>query len=208
METKHWEIMNEGVKKALKGRLTRRQVVKAGALAALGLAFSKPLIDTIRPLPLFSQYGNPSPDWDAGGTGYDDLEFVTPTLSFPNGNIVFVTPTPASLCNTGDSPGDVMENATFTKELVKNKQFISGADDTAKKANIILLDELGDPIDEANFGELAAGACRDIDVKIFLTQAWIDSDPETELKVRIIISATNRKTGLPNHATLTVTLVR
>lgn len=41
-----------------KRKVTRRQVLKAGGIAALGLTFSKPIIDTIRPTPVFAQYGS------------------------------------------------------------------------------------------------------------------------------------------------------
>jgi len=44
----------------LKRQLTRRQALRAGGLTALGLVFSKPIIETIRPLPAFAQYA-PSP---------------------------------------------------------------------------------------------------------------------------------------------------
>ena len=39
----------------LKRRITRRQAIKAGGIAALGLAFSKPVIETIRPKSAFAQ---------------------------------------------------------------------------------------------------------------------------------------------------------
>lgn len=45
-------------------QVTRRQVIKAGGLAALGLVFSKPIIDTIRPTPIFAQYGEPEPPFE------------------------------------------------------------------------------------------------------------------------------------------------
>ena len=40
----------------LKRRITRRQAIKAGGIAAVGLVFSKPLIETIRPKPAFANY--------------------------------------------------------------------------------------------------------------------------------------------------------
>ena len=54
------EVLEEKSYRHLKRRMTRRQVIKAGGLAALGLAFSKPIIDTIRPTPLFANYGGGS----------------------------------------------------------------------------------------------------------------------------------------------------
>ena len=40
-------------------RISRRNAIKAGGIAALGLAFSKPLINTIRPPPAFAQVTGP-----------------------------------------------------------------------------------------------------------------------------------------------------
>lgn len=50
----------------LHSRITRRQAIKAGGVAALGLAFSKPIVDTLRPRPVsanvsFGTGGNPVP---------------------------------------------------------------------------------------------------------------------------------------------------
>ena len=50
----------------LHSRLTRRQVIKAGGVAALGLAFSKPIVETLRPKPAsanvsFIPGGSPGP---------------------------------------------------------------------------------------------------------------------------------------------------
>ena len=41
----------------LKRRVSRRQAIKVGGLAAAGLLLSKPLIETIRPGRVFAQYG-------------------------------------------------------------------------------------------------------------------------------------------------------
>ena len=51
--------------KLLGGRVTRRRAIEIGALAAMGLAFSKPLIETIRPPSAFAAGLSPAP----GGTG-------------------------------------------------------------------------------------------------------------------------------------------
>ena len=40
----------------LKRRISRRQAIKAGGIAAAGLILSKPLIETVRPRPAFAQY--------------------------------------------------------------------------------------------------------------------------------------------------------
>ena len=42
-------------------RITRRQAVKAGGIAAVGLAFSKPIISSLHPPPAFAQV-SPGPD--------------------------------------------------------------------------------------------------------------------------------------------------
>jgi hypothetical protein len=44
---------NSGI---LSRAITRRQAIKAGGIAAVGLAFSKPLIETIYPKPAFANY--------------------------------------------------------------------------------------------------------------------------------------------------------
>jgi hypothetical protein len=46
----------EPVVKFLKQRINRRQAIKVGGLATLGLVFSKPLIEAIRPMPAFAGY--------------------------------------------------------------------------------------------------------------------------------------------------------
>lgn len=40
----------------LSSKISRRQAIKAGGLAALGLAFSKPIVSTIMPTPAFANY--------------------------------------------------------------------------------------------------------------------------------------------------------
>ena len=61
--------------------ITRREAIKVGGIAALGLAFSKPIIGSIFPKPAFANYhiGEPLDDWpdltdplspaDVGGPG-------------------------------------------------------------------------------------------------------------------------------------------
>ena len=51
--------------KYLNRAVTRRQAIKAGGIAAVGLAFSKPLIETLYPKPAFANYavGRPSIEW-------------------------------------------------------------------------------------------------------------------------------------------------
>ena len=43
--------------KCMKKRISRRRAIKAGGIAAVGLVFSKPVIETIRPKPAFANYG-------------------------------------------------------------------------------------------------------------------------------------------------------
>ena len=47
-----------GSEKVFNRPATRRQVIKAGGIAALGFAFSKPLIETLRPAIAFASGGN------------------------------------------------------------------------------------------------------------------------------------------------------
>ncbi|MCH9039217.1 MAG: hypothetical protein IIC23_07470 [Chloroflexi bacterium] len=44
------------VNQYLTSKISRRQAIKVGGLAALGLAFSKPIISTIAPTPAFANY--------------------------------------------------------------------------------------------------------------------------------------------------------
>lgn len=50
--------------------LTRRQLIKAGGIAAVGLAFTKPLIDTIYPKPAFAGYIPREPGSEGCTPGY------------------------------------------------------------------------------------------------------------------------------------------
>ena len=53
-------------------RVTRREAIKAGGIAALGLAFSKPIIETIYPKPIFATTGTGMRC--SGSTSTDNLE--------------------------------------------------------------------------------------------------------------------------------------
>lgn len=53
----------------LKRRITRRQALKAGGIAALGLIYAKPIIDTIRPTPVFANYGSGGSTGGGGTSG-------------------------------------------------------------------------------------------------------------------------------------------
>ena len=49
MESEHQK------ERMLERRITRRSAIKAGGIAAVGLAFSKPVIETLHPGPAFAQ---------------------------------------------------------------------------------------------------------------------------------------------------------
>lgn len=49
-------MSNQIVNQYLTSKISRRQAIKVGGLAALGLAFSKPIISTIAPTPAFANY--------------------------------------------------------------------------------------------------------------------------------------------------------
>ena len=57
------------VGETLRQPITRRQAIRVGGLAALGLVFSKPLIETIRPKPAFAQYVSQPPSGGAPPVG-------------------------------------------------------------------------------------------------------------------------------------------
>lgn len=61
------------ITQSLTTRVTRRQMVKAGGLAALGLAFSKPIVETLYPKPVSAQV---SPVGMPGGGGQDFSEVL------------------------------------------------------------------------------------------------------------------------------------
>ena len=50
--------LQDGAEAVVKRNITRRTALKAGGVAAVGLAFSSPLIRTIRPKPAFAGYGS------------------------------------------------------------------------------------------------------------------------------------------------------
>lgn len=58
------------VSKYLKRQITRRQVVKLGGVAALGLVFHKPLISSLTPTPVFANYEPPNGDGEGCTPGY------------------------------------------------------------------------------------------------------------------------------------------
>lgn len=53
--------------------ITRRQAIKASGLAAIGFVFSKPLIDTLRPTPIFAQQYD-EPTNENGDNNIDPIE--------------------------------------------------------------------------------------------------------------------------------------
>ncbi|MFQ6029004.1 MAG: 6-bladed beta-propeller [Dehalococcoidia bacterium] len=70
-------------------RITRRSAIKAGGIAAVGLAFSRPIIETITPHPAFAQMSpaptlTPIPPCAATGT----FQFAFGTSGSGNGQFV------------------------------------------------------------------------------------------------------------------------
>ena len=53
--------MEDREQKLLDRRVSRRDAIKAGGIAALGLAFAKPVIETIYPKPIFATGGTGMP---------------------------------------------------------------------------------------------------------------------------------------------------
>lgn len=85
--------------------ITRRQAIKAGGIAVVGLAFAKPAIDTFLPKPAFAQYvqlGNPSIRWRCPDG-----------LNMPADTPIAVCP-PASANPEDPDPGDDLE---FTRDM-------------------------------------------------------------------------------------------
>ena len=57
-------------------RATRRQVIKAGGIVALGLAFSKPIIETLHPRPASAQVSPIGLPRGTGGQSFQDILVV------------------------------------------------------------------------------------------------------------------------------------
>ena len=98
--------------KYLKKRITRRQAIKVGGIAAIGLVFSKPVIETIRPKPAFAQYKVPDPP---GGP-------APPTVTHINLNDFFADPTVTVAVEP--STATLLEDPFFSPVLLANDPFL------------------------------------------------------------------------------------
>jgi hypothetical protein len=72
----------------LQRQLTRRQAIKAGGIAALGLVFSKPVINTLRPAPVFAQV-SPGPGANPYPTPIGGFEMAGIAWLTNGGSFVF-----------------------------------------------------------------------------------------------------------------------
>lgn len=184
------------ITKYLETRFTRRQAVKAGGLAAMGLVFSKPIIETIRPKSAFASYGiavgRPSLEWGIPGPQIDpNLE-----LDDDEGNdldleadvIVSTYTVRASLCNVSDNIPVTIDTWFFTYDIVRGPISNVSFNPTA-----------------AGFPNLTAGppdVCADLDVIITTNDNnWDD------LKLRVYATGIASSSGLsagPIKLTITI----
>lgn len=190
------EQNNNKIEGYLRRKITRRQAIKVGGLAALGLAFSKPIIDTIRPTPLFATYGQPSIDWDPDSTGTDDLAFF-PAVLTPSGNPgtdLYVADPPPELCNVSDEPTPISE-AILEEDLGLRKN------DEGHLVNVIF------PTTLTNFAPLGEpGSCKPVEVTFELAN-WGDH-PGSGHEVKVVIKVLEFDGRIPtNPPRLTLTLI-
>ena len=197
------EQKEEKVRSYLRNKITRRQALKAGGLAALGLAFSKRIIDTIRPTPIFAVYGQPSIDWDPDGTGTDDLEFFPVALTIipgPNTGNYVADPKPV-LCNVSDEPTPISE-AKLEIELTKDDggHLVNGV-------NGVSVNGMSFPVTLTGFAPMGeAGSCKLLEVE-FELQNW-GVHPGSGHEVKVVIKVVEFDGRIPtNPPKLTLTLI-
>ena len=188
------------VTKYLETRITRRQAVKVGGVAALGLVFSKPIIETIRPTPAFASYqmkvGKPSIEWGIPGPQIDpnleldddgegnDIELETDVAAATTYTVR------ASLCNVSDDTPVTIDDWLFTYNIVEGQGIISNVSFNPTAAG---------------FPSLTAGppdVCADLDVIITTS-----SDNWDKLKIEVFATGTVLSSGLsagPIKLTITI----
>ena len=82
----------EPVVRFLKQRINRRQAIKVGGLASLGLVFSNPLIEAIHPKPAFANYINSNTHSGSSTADWTDPEGAPNPGNYQEGN-----PTPDNM---------------------------------------------------------------------------------------------------------------
>ena len=104
--------------------VTRRQALRAGGIAALGLVFSKPLIETIRPKPAFAMYLGEEEEVEYEETPTPDQPAIKPSadltdLEITDANTSSVVCT-FKIINTSDDPPGLITivNITATVAVV------------------------------------------------------------------------------------------
>lgn len=123
------------ISKYLKRQITRRQVVKLGGVAALGLVFHKPLISSLTPTPVFANYEPPNGDREGCTPGFWKNHTSEPPWEIATGttlgSIFNFAPAPA-----GPPAGDDV-NGLGSKTFLQALSFMGGST-LKKKAQIML----------------------------------------------------------------------
>ena len=166
------------IREYLRRRITRRQAVKAGALATLGLVFSRPLIDTIIPTPLFAQYEEPPPPGPAGctpGKWKNDLDFWPATVD-PD------TATVGGTFFVGSPPIDSEISLALGANLLTTALAYPGGSGKVAKARNLLRIGTASFLNEVKFG--AAYPSPGGDVVAYVRGALVAPVNEAEMESR------------------------
>ena len=122
--------------------ITRRQAIRMGGIVAAGLIFSRPIIDTILPRPLFAQYEPPPPPPPDGGCtpGRWKNKFDDWPVDDPNNPIDPLTTTLGEAFMFGDAPAVTSSTAllVFSEILVIDALRFQGGDTLPEKMEILL----------------------------------------------------------------------
>lgn len=105
----------------LSRHVTRRQALKAGGLTAVGLVFSKPIIDTIKPVSAFASYG-PTPQPITPIPVKNPRSDAWPKLSDADKNAIQNLINQSKKQEALDKLRDVLKSAGFSFGDVKNGQ--------------------------------------------------------------------------------------
>ena len=124
-ETNRQGNLNEKLDHYMKRSLTRRNALRAGGIAALGLVFAKPVINTIRPSPAWAQVSPGLPTPTPTAVPPTATPTPVPTRTSVDASGVRFTPSSVTI-----NVGDIVqwENTSgFHNILADNGSFSSGA---------------------------------------------------------------------------------
>lgn len=119
------------VSKYLKRQITRRQVVKLGGVAALGLVFHKPLISSLTPTPVFANYEPPNGNGDGCTPGFWKNHTSEPPWEIPTSTTL------DSIFNFASTPPPPEVKSLGSKTFLEALSFMGGST-LKEKAQIML----------------------------------------------------------------------